>query len=641
MPRTMHRSTITVTVVAMAISVLLYPARAAAAAGDTLDQSQTAQNSWGTIGGGAPAGEVFTAGQSGYLDRVSLYLGQYSPHPATISVIVTIHTVTNDGLPSDTQIGGGIIPVENVPASGGWVDADIEGAFVTAGTKYALVVSTSDGFAVWYMGSGDVKPYPSGYWVDNPAGVWEKILTNQDWTFKTYVALDVLDQNQSQTSGTGGGTRALGATPVGQTFTVSVHGLLDRVSVYLTNSSASPGPIRVTIVQGTSTGLPNIGSQVASATISAEAIPKPGNRAWATALVSPFVVNPGTQYAMLLSTDVSGPQWVLVSDVYSRGTAVIRNGTSWTTTAYDFAFQSYVLPPILDQSQTQWSHGYGLVGGTRGGQYFTAHVSGRLERISVVMENGAIWTDGVPPDIAVGIYIHDVLLESGTIPFGSVPVWFNGSTPSWVTASLSGMSVTAGTQYLLTLKEVPNWGHMEWFYGANYYSGGDALMNGQTWPWYDMAFKTYVLPAPLSTMAPAPWGVSPCVNGVCPAARGGFTPADLTDGVTSHFQFQERPDRTVQGVLNFKDPRPDGIELRGCTTESDACALRVTGFGCTDTHSVTVGGTYTPKGDTASSFRLTVSDDPGVPGTFKLTSGTYRFTLTLDGVANVTCPPTP
>lgn len=77
-------------------------------------------------------------------------------------------------------------------------------------------------------------------------------------------ASDTLDQNQSQSSGAGAGTRAFGTTPTGQTFTVSLHGALERESVYLTNKSANLDPVTVTILQVTNNGLPAIRTQVAS-----------------------------------------------------------------------------------------------------------------------------------------------------------------------------------------------------------------------------------------------------------------------------------------------------------------------------------------------------------------------------------------
>ncbi len=624
-----------VTLVLLGTLPVLLPGTAGAVA-DTLDQAQTQQNSWGMIGSGGGNGEVFTAGQSGYLDRVSLYLGQYEPDSTTAPVNISIETVTSEGLPSGTQIGYGSIPVNKIPSSGGWVDADINGAFVTAGTKYALLLSTGNGIVLWYMENGDVKPYPWGYWVTNTAGTWNKILTNQDWTFKTYVVPDTLDQNQSQTSGSGGGTRALGTTPVGQTFTVGLYGYLDRVSVYLTNSSTNPAPITVSILKVTSNGLPDSGTQVASGMIPVDAIPKPGYRSWASAGISPLIVTPGSKYAILLSTGGAGVQWVLVSNVYPGGTQVIKNGTSWTTTSYDFAFQTFVLQPILDQSQTQWTYRAQFGAGEPQNQSFTAHVSGSLDWVSVLLDRSSLGSATADVAVSISTYPSLELIRSGTIPLSAIPP--NGS-PGWLNASFSGVHVTAGSQYALTLDEPGN-GYIDWY--LNNALNNDTYPEGNAWGEVmvpaDMTFKTYVLPE-LLMAPPGPEGITPCSNGVCPSASGGFTPADLTEGVTSHFQFQERPGGTVRGILNFRDPRPDGIALRGCTTESAACALTVTTFNCTDAHSVTVGGTYTPPGGTATNYLLTLSGVPDGPGTFTLAAGDYSFTMTLDGIVNVTCPP--
>ncbi len=53
MLRIIQRLPFAVTLVALlAVPGLLHPELASAAAGDTLDQSQTAQNSWGMIGSG-------------------------------------------------------------------------------------------------------------------------------------------------------------------------------------------------------------------------------------------------------------------------------------------------------------------------------------------------------------------------------------------------------------------------------------------------------------------------------------------------------------------------------------------------------------------------------------------------------------
>jgi len=642
--------------VVVMVAGLLHPAPAGATE-SVLDQSQTAQNTSGMIGSGGGQGEVFTAGQSGYLTRVSLYLGQYSVGVTGV-LNVNIQTVTSDGLPSGTGIGHGWISFDKIPESEGWVDVDIDGAFVTAGTQYALLLSTGNNIVLWYMEiGGDVKPYPSGYWVSQAGGTWEKILTNQDWAFKTYVAPDTPDQNQSQTSGTGGGTQALGTTPVGQTFTVGFYGLLDRVSVYLTNSSSTPAPITVAILKVGTNGLPVSGTQVATGTIPAAAIPQPYARRWASAGIKPLLVKPGERYAILLSTSGSGVQWVLVSDVYSGGTRVIRNGTSWAATSSDFAFQTYVLEPVLDQSQTHYSSVMFLDQYGPGAQTFTPHITGIVARVSVVLSNFWSLPATSPVNVSIATTVPDptwrrpsVNIGSGTIPLSAIPP--DGS-PGWVDVDITGASVIAGNMYAIVLEEsgggIVFW-HLATAEAGETYPEEYALFysnvpysSGWHWSWNDdMTFKTYVLPVPTITTAPGPGGgaIMPCSGGVCPAASGGFNPADLTEGVTSHFQFREWPNGTVQGILNFNDSRPDGIVLRGCTTESAACSLTVTTFACTGTQSMMIGGTYTPRGGATTWYRLTLSESPSGPGTFSLTAGDYAYTMTLNGIVNVTCPPT-
>jgi hypothetical protein len=486
---------------------------------------------------------------------------------------------------------------------------------------------------LWYSGN-DV--YAAGYEVyyeQYPDGTVWHISSSYDAMFKTYVIADTLDDlgSQSQTSGTGGGTHALGPTPtavVGQTFTVGLYGRLDRISVYLTNSSASPAPITITLLQVTSTGLPAIGTQVASGTIPADAIPKPLSRAWVSATMTPLIVTPGAQYAVLLQTGGSGTQWVLVSDVYSRGTGVISSGTRWITASYDFAFRTYVMPPTVDQAQPAFDDlkSADMFGwATPREQHFTAQMSGRLEAVYLKLCQNYNWSG--TEDIGVSVYAVDsgILIGSGTIPANRVGCIYWWGTPGWVQAATFSVGyITAGEEYSIKVQVLGKDCYYLWYKAGGVYS-----------------FETWVMPYPGPiTTAPGP-GIMPCVNGVCPAASGGFNPADLTEGVTSRFQFQERPNGTVQGVLNFNDPRPDGIVLRGCTAESAACALTVTGLICTDAHSMIVGGTYTPRGGATTRYSLTLNGVSNEPGTIKLSAGEYTFTLTLDGIANVTCPPKP
>jgi hypothetical protein len=67
--------------------------------------------------------------------------------------------------------------------------------------------------------------------------------------------------------------------------------------------------------------------------------------------------------------------------------------------------------------------------------------------------------------------------------------------------------------------------------------------------------------------------------------------------------------------------------------------LTVTTFACTDQHAITVAGTYKPPRGTAGEYQLSLSGVRDGIGTFTLTAGDYTYTLSHNGIVNVTCPP--
>ena len=224
MMRTTHRLILALALLLMGVlPTLLQPPAVIAANGEVLDQSQTEQNTWGMVGD-PRAGQVFTAGISGFLGRVGLELANYAASPATGPVTVSIQTLTAEGIPSGQQIGSGEIPLSAIPPAGSpsWVDAAlISPARVTAGTRYVLIVGTAGGIVQWYQQfGGDSDPYPGGYPVARPADAWGTIVTNQDWAFKTYVWPRTLDQQQTAAPNyydlVGAGQR------LGQTFTAGL-----------------------------------------------------------------------------------------------------------------------------------------------------------------------------------------------------------------------------------------------------------------------------------------------------------------------------------------------------------------------------------------------------------------------------------
>ena len=227
------------------------------------------------------------------------------------------------------------------------------------------------------------------------------------------------------------------------------------------------------------------------------------------------------------------------------------------------------------------------------------------------------------------------------IPVSSQPYYYPGA---WVTAGISDAVVTAGTQYALVLESST----FAWSYTFTPYPGGQLFYGDGGWHvaagWggsqKTAAFETYVAtPIAYAPPPPPPATTTPCSSGVCPAVTGSISPKDSTARVTSLVHFQELRDGTVHGILNFNDSRTGDFVLQGCTTGSAACSLTVTRLTCTDPNAITVAGTYTPKGETAGDYRLTLSGVRGGIGTFTLTAGNYTYTLTLKGIVDVTCPP--
>jgi Bacterial Ig-like domain (group 1) len=174
-------------------------APAAANATGTLDQQQT-DTSGGAelIGdlGHISAAQTFTAGLSGALDQVDLFLlksGGGSPSP-TLPLTVEIRTVDGGGAPSATVLASALVPASSVPAccSGAFVPVAFTlPAAVVAGTQYAIVAYTADsvGGYFWPFSSGDV--YTGGaHWFSlrSPPTTWTT-LGGSDLAFKTYVTV--------------------------------------------------------------------------------------------------------------------------------------------------------------------------------------------------------------------------------------------------------------------------------------------------------------------------------------------------------------------------------------------------------------------------------------------------------------------
>jgi hypothetical protein len=160
---------------------------------EMLDQSQPVSESPQTVSYDVQRAQIFTAGVSGDLNRVSLRLENYwSSLPTGAVLNISVQAVIG-GLPSGEQIGTGTIPLSAIPAfgSGGdWVDVDISGASVRAGIQYALVLRTSvwNANVTWWLAYQNAygSSYTRGESAFNYGSGWSTD-ESYDFTFKTYV----------------------------------------------------------------------------------------------------------------------------------------------------------------------------------------------------------------------------------------------------------------------------------------------------------------------------------------------------------------------------------------------------------------------------------------------------------------------
>lgn len=592
---------------------LLQPQTASAADDRVLDQSQPLQNMSGMVGSsdGPYLGEVFTAGLSGILDRVRLVLENYAPDPANGPVNVSIRAVTEDGLPSDEEIGSGTIPLSAIPPAGSpaWADVLlISPAKVTAGSQYALLLETTttggSSIILWHnFGGQDFKPYPRGYQVVRFSWGWEKILTNQDWTFETYVWPTSLDQSQTAVPNYyghfGDGQR------LAQTFTAGLYGMLDGVSLELENYSDNPtnGPVTVEIYP-VSGGYP-FGFPIGSGLIPLSAIPPFPGPAWVDVSLSDTYVTPGSQYAIVLSTSDGGwVRWAANNNPgsYPGGNMLIGYpGGSWSTETYDMAFKTYVMPSSVDAAQVGINRWDAFFDGEPRAQTFTVSRSGVLDRVSVYLGYPATWIYTPTGPINVSIQtLTSTGAPSGTqIASGTIPASDLVSSGSWVLAELTPVYVTAGTQYALVLSTNDYGVFIDWFTQYPYPYPEGVLWwfeSGRGWTTYgleteDAAFQAYVTPA--AARASLPGSATATSTSLISSAN----PSVVDQPVTYTAAVSPVPDG---GTILFQDK---GTDIDGCSAvavdtagEASCSAIHV------DPGSEAITASYSGDGDFAPSY---------------------------------------
>ena len=176
--------------------VLVLLAPGAASAG-TLDQQQTDGSGMAvSVTSTHSAGQTFTAGLSGKLDQVDLWLSkQTNPNNVLNVEIRDVAGTANNSPPGTAVLASASVAASVVPTSGAFVPIAFSvPASVAAGTRYAIVTWTAavGGNYVWYLSTAH-ETYTGGVAEDTssspPTTPWSAFLS--DFAFKTYVTVPV------------------------------------------------------------------------------------------------------------------------------------------------------------------------------------------------------------------------------------------------------------------------------------------------------------------------------------------------------------------------------------------------------------------------------------------------------------------
>jgi hypothetical protein len=315
----------------------------------------TAPNGWYeqyTTGDGAASGvmntswlsQTFTPTTSHTLDTVSLYL--YKVGSPTYTVTIGLYAAGTDDKPTSPVLASTTFLASSLTTTATWYEYEFStGYAVTAGTKYALVLSATEG------ASGTMV-----YWRVNTAGTYsggmKAISANQGTTWTTSSASDFMfreGQNppawyEQYTTGASAASGVMNTSWLSQTFTPVTTHAFNAVSLQL-YKAGSP-TYTVTIGLYATTGDVPTGSPLASTTFLASSLTTTAT--WYEFQFSTgYEVAAGTKYAIVLSaTDGATGNMVYwrlnPAGTYSRGMKALsaNQGTAWTTySAHDFMFK--------------------------------------------------------------------------------------------------------------------------------------------------------------------------------------------------------------------------------------------------------------------------------------------------------------
>jgi hypothetical protein len=240
---------------ALVASVSLLAPGPAQAQARTLDQEQVSSRFEVEVNPGQSAAQTFTAGLSGELDRIVVYVidlvNYYDEAQRSAPLTVQIQSVSS-GVPSGVVLASATVPS---PFYYGGVYVEVtfaSPAIVQAGTQYAIVASTEDAGSSWgwfRLPTDDPDfpfddPYPRGEGLIAPTGSpWQP--EGGDFVFQTYVveALATVAFLDPLTPSTGSGT-VVNVAKNGRVVPVNVQLFQDGAPV--TDANA-PGPVTISV----------------------------------------------------------------------------------------------------------------------------------------------------------------------------------------------------------------------------------------------------------------------------------------------------------------------------------------------------------------------------------------------------------
>jgi internalin A len=322
-----------------------YVTVAPAAPNSWYEQFTTGDSAASGVYSGSWASQSFTPVTSHTLNAVSLKL--YKVGSPTYTVTISLYAAGSDNKPTGSVLASSTFLASSLTTTASWYTFEFSTGYgVAAGTRYALVLSATDGAA------GNLV-----YWRVNTAGTYGRgmkaLSANQGASWTTGSAQDLMfkeGQNppmwyEQFATGDSAASGVYGGCWASQSFAPVTTHTLSLVSLRLYKVGSPTYTVTIGLYAAGSDNKPT-GSALASTTFPVSSLTTTAT--WYTFEFSTgHEVTAGTKYALVLSATEGATgnlvYWrVNTAGTYSRGMKVLsaNQGTSWTaSSAQDFMFK--------------------------------------------------------------------------------------------------------------------------------------------------------------------------------------------------------------------------------------------------------------------------------------------------------------